>query len=243
MSFYGISGTKNKRFTTSIKSVGGRNNSGSITVRHRGKKFKNTFFYLDHKRTWTSLSAIVLKLNLNKKKSFCALIKYLNGSISYISAPFGLFPGNIVKTFNPTFLFKRKWTYNIGDQVNLFNLKINSIFFNLLIKNLPTPTLSTSPGTYCKIIYQVPNKNLTYIRIPSGKKLFISNKIAVTIGRNSNIFWNRLVIGKAGKNRLDGYRPTVRGVAMNPVDHPHGGRTKTNQPEVTPWSKIAKKQK
>jgi large subunit ribosomal protein L2 len=108
MSFYGCSPKKNKIFTTSTKSTGGRNNTGTITVRHRGTKKKNTFFSLDHKRNWSSLNAVVLKLNLNKKKTFCALIKYLNGSLSYVAAPFGLFPGNIIKSFNPIFLFKRK---------------------------------------------------------------------------------------------------------------------------------------
>jgi large subunit ribosomal protein L2 len=77
-------------------------------------------------------------------------------------------------------------------------------------------------------------KNLSKIRLPSLKSIFVSSDCMVTLGRSSNVFSNKEIVGKAGRNVLIGKRPSVRGVAMNPVDHPHGGRTKTNSPELTP---------
>jgi len=95
-------------------------------------------------------------------------------------------------------------------------------------------------GTYCTVIRVFEDKKLFLIQIPTGAQLYVSMYCIVTIGRRANTFFYKNVIGKAGIRRSNGIRPSVRGVAMNPVDHPHGGRTKLNVPEVTPWGKIAK---
>jgi large subunit ribosomal protein L2 len=174
-----------------------------------------------------------MKLNLKKKKSFVALIKYINGSISYINAPFCLFPGNIVQTITPVRLFNNINIFNLGNKIFLYELKINMLFINIIVNNVKI-NIANASGTFCKLLYHKIEKNLTYVKIPSGLKIFFKSNSLVTLGRNSNVFSNKILIGKAGLNRLKGIRPTVRGVAMNPVDHPHGGRTKTNKPEVTP---------
>jgi large subunit ribosomal protein L2 len=143
-------------------------------------------------------------------------------------------PTNIVQTISPVRLFNNKNIFLVGNQLFLFELKINMIFINILNYNEKISKIATAPGTFCKLLYHKFDADLTYIKIPSGLKFFVSSNALVTLGRNSNIFANKIVYGKAGFRRLLGIRPTVRGIAMNPVDHPHGGRTKTNKPEVTP---------
>jgi len=95
-------------------------------------------------------------------------------------------------------------------------------------------TYSRAPGTYCTIVRYYEDKFLYLIQIPTGMQLFVSGYCFVTIGRCANPFFYKNIVGKAGLTRIRNIRPSVRGVAMNPIDHPHGGRTKTNVPEVTP---------
>jgi large subunit ribosomal protein L2 len=94
---------------------------------------------------------------------------------------------------------------------------------------------------YCSIIWGDEEKELHLIKLPTGKLLIVSSFCFATLGKNGNYWHKKEVLTKAGTRRIFGIRPTVRGVAMNPVDHPHGGRTKIVQPEVTPWGKIAKR--
>jgi large subunit ribosomal protein L2 len=118
-----------------------------------------------------------------------------------------------------------------------------SIFYNIWSFRIHKNIIARAAGTFCTFINSDEEKEFIWVKIPSGiTKLFYSLTF-VTLGQNSNKIRKYFVTGKAGDNVKIGFRPSVRGVAMNPVDHPHGGRTKTNSPEKTPWAKIAKKNK
>ena len=220
-------------------SFSGRNFKGFITVRHKNKGVKKSFYCVDYFRNYTNKISLCLKL---KKVSifncFMALIKYSDGTFSYILASQGLKPGNyIYSTLKPP---KFSLKYNSGCNIILRYLNYNSIFFNLEIQPGFGGKYSKSAGTFCKLISLNFEKNFAKIILPTGKLKIISIFCFVSLGRASNIFYKNQFFSKAGYYRNLGIRPSVRGVAMNPVDHPHGGRTKSNSPEVTPWGKIAK---
>jgi len=223
-------------------SCAGRNYSGSIVTRHRQKGTKNNRILVDFTRRLTKQYGVCVSFVQNKRSStFIALIKYANGAYSYILAPHGLFYGDLIKNSHFDGLNIR--AYRLGYSVSLFFLPANSIFFSLELKPYKGAQYARSAGTYCLISKVDLEKNLFTIKLPTGKLVLLSGYCSVTLGRASNVLHKKTIIGKAGLNRLIGKRPTVRGVAMNPVDHPHGGRTKTSSPEVTPWGKIAKKNK
>lgn len=121
----------------------------------------------------------------------------------------------------------------LGFRVYLKMLKSNMIFFDLGLFNKNAVYIK-SPGTFSQVLNISRELNLILIKLPSGKKKYVNINYLCTLGRNNNIFHKFLVVGKAGLKRNLGKNITVRGVAMNPVDHPHGGRTKTNKPEVSP---------
>lgn len=113
------------------------------------------------------------------------------------------------------------------------------LFFDLGLYNKKTMYTKAS-GTFSQVLSINKDIGLVLVLLPSGKKKYVSLNYVCTLGRNNNIFKKFIVIGKAGLNRNLGKNITVRGVAMNPVDHPHGGRTKTNKPEVSPWGWVTK---
>lgn len=166
------------------------------------------------------------------RTAIVSLIKYSNGAYSYILAPHGLINGSILRTIiAPQILY---YDYKIGCSVFLRNLNNRSIFYNLEIQLNKGAQYARSAGTYCVLLNNDFEKNISKIRLPSNEIINISSDCTASLGRVSNLHNNKKIIGKAGRNVLKGKRPSVRGVAMNPVDHPHGGRTKTNSPEVTP---------
>ncbi len=201
---------------------------------------KKNFFLVDYNRNWSDRLAICLNLNKsNHNTALIALIKYSNGTYSYILASTSLKPGCYTfSTIKPLLFFLKKNDKNCN--VLLKFIKPNTIFFNLEIYTGCGGAYARSAGVFCRYINQNFEKELAFIRLPTGKtkKLSIFNKI--NLGRVSNILHYKEFYTKAGFFINKGYRPSVRGVAMNPVDHPHGGRTKTNSPELTPWGKIAK---
>jgi large subunit ribosomal protein L2 len=166
------------------------------------------------------------------------LIKYSNGTYSYILSASSLKPGNFVfSTIRPNLFSYR---YRNGCNILLKYSHYTHLFFNLQINLLKGGQYARAGGTFCKVISVNWTKNTARIILPTGVVKIISIFCNATLGRASNIDHNREFLVKAGSNRRLGVRPSVRGVAMNPVDHPHGGRTKTNSPELTPWGKIAK---
>jgi len=131
-------------------------------------------------------------------------------------------------------------SYNINCNVLLKYLNYNLIFYNVESKNNKGGKYARSAGTFCKLININIEKNYAKILLPTNKFKIISTYCLVSLGRASNMFYKDQFFSKAGYNINLGMKPNVRGVAMNPVDHPHGGRTKSNSPELTPWGKIAK---
>lgn len=172
------------------------------------------------------------------RSSFVALIKYSTGSYSYVLCAHGLLPGYVLQSQRSSQSAYVK--YGVGYSVFLKNLLPGSIFFNVEAIQGQGAILARAAGTYCILIYNNEKLNLSKIRLPSGLEILVPIWCICVLGRNSNIWHYKRVIGKAGRNIKLGFKSKVRGVAMNPVDHPHGGRTKTNSPEVTPWGKITK---
>jgi large subunit ribosomal protein L2 len=194
---------------------------------------------IDFTRNWSGNIALCIHLNKDSNRTcFVSLIKYSNGTYSYILAANSLKPGNFVFTTLRPQLFSYK--YRVGCNIMLKYSHYTHIFFNLQINLNKYGQYARSAGTFCKIISVNWTKNSARIILPTGLVRIISIFCTGTLGRASNMYHNREFLVKAGFNRNRGVRPSVRGVAMNPVDHPHGGRTKTNSPEVTPWGKIAK---
>lgn len=239
---FNINWNKKKNLISGFKKNAGRNINGAITVRHKRRGVSYNYINIDFKRRFFINLSICHSLVKDANRSaLIALIKYSNGAYSYILAPHGLLNGSSIQTLIKPEIFSTN--YQIGYHVFLKNLQTRSIFCNLEI----TPSLggkyARAAGTYCVLLSNDFEKNLAKIKLPSNKLITISLNCMVTLGRVSNIFHKKEIIGKAGRNVLNGLRPSVRGVAMNPVDHPHGGRTKTNSPEVTPWGKVTKKNK
>jgi len=183
------------------------------------------------------LAVCICNLKNTSTNNIISLIKFSNGSYSYILNTYGYDVGFFTRFFDRTTILKKK--YFIGDVVFFKNLKPGSIIYNICNLNLKKSIYARSPGTYC-IFLSFFNETTVKIKLPSGKIILLNFNFSCVLGRNSNLTKVKEVVGKAGRNILRGFKPSVRGVAMNPVDHPHGGRTKTNSPEKTPWGKIAK---
>jgi large subunit ribosomal protein L2 len=167
-----------------------------------------------------------------------ALIKYSNGTLSYIYIPNGLFLGDFVST--QIYLYKFYNKVLLGCRVSIKFLKKFTIFFNLNNPIKSNLNFACSSGTFCSFIQFFRDYDLVKVRLPSSKKFIVSGESFGTLGRNSNIYKKYRVLGSAKASKKLGKKPIVRGVAMNPVDHPHGGRTKTNSPEVSIWGWVAK---
>lgn len=228
------------RLSIGSTSQSGRNNSGSITVRHRNKGVKKSFYNVDRFRNFTNKMSICINIRKAPKiNCFIALIKYSNGVFSYILCSHGFKPGDYTYTsIRPP---KFSLNYNSNCSILLKYLNCNVIFFNLGLKPHQYGKYARSAGSFCKLININIERNFAKIMLPTGSFKIISIYCVVSLGRASNIFYKTQFFSKAGYSRNIGFRPSVRGVAMNPVDHPHGGRTKSNSPEVTPWGKITKK--
>lgn len=220
------------------KNNAGRNNTGKVTTLSKGKKSKNNYVFTDQLRVWNSNLYYVASL-LTWKKKLLALVKYINGSYSYTSLAYGSYVGQILCTTN---LPRRFWhSFKPGNVVLLKFLKKYSLFFNFNINN--KVMYAKASGTFCQLRSISSDINMGWVLLPSGAVKKVSLYSFVTVGRCSNIFNSKVVYGKAGSLRFKGKKPKNRGVARNPVDHPHGGRTKTNSPEVSPWGWVAKRNK
>ncbi len=224
-----------------FKKSSGRGLTGRITVNHKFNYTNRLYTNVDFKRLNTNLGVVVSLHKNCGRTSFYSLIKFSNSSYAYFLPPHGSINGSIVQTLIKPELFSTN--YQIGFNVILRNLHSRSVFFNVEISPGQGGVYSRSAGTYCILINNDVISNTSKVKLPSNKIITLSSYCLVTLGRSSNLFRERVVIGNAGFNVRKGLRPTVRGVAMNPVDHPHGGRTKTNSPELTPWGKVAKKGK
>lgn len=219
----------------------GRSSNGKIILRHRGGNKYNKFINININRNILTSLAIVTTLNyIDRGSCFIGLIKYATGSLSYIKLSYGLFIGDYTKTIDGSMRLSYNFKNILGSFIILKFAPKKCIFSNIIDINSNRSKYCKSAGTYLKIFKKIKELNIFILRLPTGIKKIFSGDSSATVGRNSNFLNKFTCIGKAGINRRKGFRPSVRGIAMNPVDHPHGGRTKTNQPEMSPWGWVTK---
>jgi len=211
----------------------GRNYQGSITVNHRGGGIKKSLILVDFHRRWTNRMALCIHISKDSNRTcFLALLKYSNGTYSYILAPSTFKPGKFFLAFYKAndYCDSNRYSCNIM----MVHALHTTIFFNLEINFGRGGQYARAAGTYCTLLSINLLKQTARIQLPTGLTRLISIFSMAVLGRASNVHHSTEFYTKAGYFRKKNWRPSVRGVAMNPVDHPHGGRTKTNSPEVTP---------
>lgn len=224
-----------------FKKSSGRNNFGKITVRGRVGN-KSSYFLLDLKRRGSRKIAIVVNNNKNSiRNTLVSLIKYSSGGYSYVLSALGFISGFWTQSIWRPERFSFK--YVVGCAIFLKHIPPKSVFFGLEIIEGSGSKIARSAGTYCGLLTSNHGDNTSIVKIPSGKKIIVSSYCMVVLGKSNNHFFYKTTLGKCGSNIGRGFKSKVRGVAMNPVDHPNGGRTKSNSPERNLWGKIAKKNK
>lgn len=225
-----------KSLTEGKKRISGRNSGGAITVRHRGGGHKRKYRLVDFTRKKYDIPAFVKSLEYDPNRSaFICLIQYEDGEKAYILAPVGIqvdqkvisgISGNVRPDVGNRMPLK-----NIPTGMDIYNIELNIGQGGKIVRSAGScARIMAKEGNYCSI------------KLPSGEVRLVHGNCSASIGRVSNIEHRDVVIGKAGRKRWMGFRPTVRGTAMNPVDHPHGGgegKTKGRHP-VTPWGKPTK---
>src|SRR6478672_1762615 len=219
-----------KRLTEGKSSSGGRNNNGRITVRFRGGGHKKALRLVDLKRQKFDKPAKVERIEYDPNRTgFIALIKYEDGELAYILAPQRLGEGDTVVAGEHV-------DVKPGNAMPLGNMPIGTIVHNVELKIGKGGQLARSAGTYTQIVGR--DQDYVILRLNSGEQRLVHGRCMATVGAVSNPDNMNVSIGKAGRKRWMGRRPHNRGVAMNPVDHPHGGgegRTSGGRHPVTPW--------
>ena len=224
-----------KTLTEGLTKSGGRNNAGRITARRRGGGHKRSYRIVDFKRRKWDMAATVERLEYDPNRTaFIALIKYEDGELAYIIAPQRLGVGDKV-------IAGEKVDVKPGCAMPLRSVPIGSIIHNIEMKPGKGGQIARSAGAFAQLV----GRDQTYaiIRLGSGEQRLINGDCMATIGAVSNPDQGNIKLAKAGRNRWMGRRPSVRGVAMNPVDHPHGGgegKTSGGRHPVTPWGKSTK---
>lgn len=224
-----------KRLTQGLTKSGGRNHHGRITVRHRGGGHKRNYRIIDFKRRKWDMMATVERLEYDPNRSaFIALITYEDNEQSYILAPQRLSVGDKV-------VAAERADVKPGNAMLLKNIPIGTIIHNVEMKPGKGGQISRSAGTFVQLVGR--DQSYAIVRLTSGEQRLILGNCMATIGAVSNPDQSNVKLAKAGRNRWRGIRPSVRGVAMNPVDHPHGGgegKTSGGRHPVTPWGKPTK---
>ena len=224
-----------KSLLVSLKKNSGRNAQGKITVRHRGGGNRRKYRIIDFKRNKDGIPAKVATIEYDPNRTAnIALLHYVDGEKAYILAPVGLEVGTTVLS-GPTADIKP------GNAMALKDMPVGTVVHNIELKPGKGAQLVRSAGVSAQLMAKEGKKAL--LRLPSGEMRFVSIDCKATIGQVGNIEHGNVVIGKAGRKRHMGIRPTVRGSVMNPCDHPHGGgegRSPIGRPSpVTPWGKPA----
>jgi len=227
-----------KELTAGKVDSGGRNNHGHITARHRGGGHKRRLRLVDFKRRKFDIAATVERLEYDPNRSgFLALIKYADGERAYILAPQRLKAGDEV-------VAGERVDIKPGNAMPLANMPVGTIVHNIEMKKGRGGQLARSAGTYAQLVGK--DAGYAQLKLSSGELRMVPSECMATVGAVSNPDQQNIVIGKAGRQRWLGHRPVVRGVAMNPVDHPHGGgegKTSGGRHPVTPWGKPTKGKK
>ena len=227
-----------KKLTEGLTKSAGRNNTGRIVVRRRGGGHKRTYRIVDFKRTKFDISATVERLEYDPNRTaFIALVTYDDGEQAYILAPQRLSVGDKV-------IAGEKTDVKPGNAMPLRSIPVGTIIHNVEMKAGKGGQIALSAGTYVQLVGR--DSGYALLRLGSGEVRMVRSECMATIGAVSNPDQQNINLGKAGRNRWLGRRPAVRGVAMNPVDHPHGGgegRTSGGRHPVTPWGKPTKGKK
>jgi large subunit ribosomal protein L2 len=226
--------TPERSLVVRVRKNGGRNNRGRITVRHRGGGHKRRYRLIDFRRDKLNVPAKVVSVEYDPNRSArICLLNYADGEKRYILHPVGLRVGDEVIASNAADI-------KPGNSMELLSTPLGTHVHNVELSNGRGGQLCRSAGTYAQVMAK--EGGYVLLRLPSGELRQVWGKNRATIGQVGNTDHENIVLGKAGRSRWLGRRPTVRGTAMNPVDHPHGGgegRSKGRHP-VTPWGKPTK---
>lgn len=227
-----------KKLTEGLSSSGGRNNAGRMTARRRGGGHKRTYRKIDFKRRKWDVEATVERLEYDPNRTaFIALIKYSDGELAYILAPQRVRAGDKV-------IAAASADVKPGNAMPLKAVPVGTIVHNVEMKPEKGGQIARSAGSYAQLVGR--DGPYAILRLNSGEQRLIHGNCMATVGAVSNPDNSNTNMGKAGRMRWLGRRPSVRGVAMNPVDHPHGGgegRSSGGRHPVTPWGKPTKGKK
>lgn len=219
-----------KSLTKGVTKKGGRNNYGRITARHRGGGHKRRFRVIDFRRDKTDIAGKVVSVEYDPNRSArIALISYLDGEKCYVLWPDGLKVGDTIEAGD-------RVDIKPGNCLPLKNIPLGTMVHNVEMKIGKGGQIIRSAGTYGQLMAK--EKGYVQVKLPSGEVRMVLDRCRATIGQVGNLDHEKISFGKAGRSRLMGKRPKVRGVVMNPVDHPHGGgegRTSGGRHPVTPW--------
>jgi large subunit ribosomal protein L2 len=215
------------------KKHSGRNNNGRITVRHKGGGTRRQYRIIDFKRTKDAIPAKVAALEYDPNRSArIALVNYKDGEKRYILAPVGLAVGDVVESGESADI-------KAGNCLPIKNIPLGTVIHNVELRPGEGGKLVRSAGSSAQLMAK--EGSYAQVRMPSGEVRKILIACRATIGQLGNIDHENVQIGKAGRSRHMGKRPSVRGIAMNPVDHPHGGgeaRSTSGRPPTTPWGQM-----
>ena len=219
-----------KRLTESKLRISGRNNKGRLTIRHRGGGHKRLYRIIDFRRDKREIPAKVLAIEYDPNRSArIALVCYADGEKRYILAPDGLSAGMMVVAGEAADIL-------VGNALPLKNIPLGTTIHNIEMKKGKGGQLARSAGVAAQLVAK--EAGYAQIKMPSGETRMINLECYATVGQVGNLNYENISIGKAGRMRWMGIRPTVRGVVMNPVDHPHGGgegKTSGGRNPVSPW--------
>ena len=229
------SGRPEKSLSFGLNKKGGRNNSGRITMRRKGGGAKRLYRLIDFKRNKIDIKGTVERIEYDPNRTaFIALVKYEDGEKSYILAP------QRIKV-SDTIISSSSSDIKPGNAMPFTGMPIGTIVHNVELKRGKGGQIARAAGSYAQFVGR--DGNYAQLRLSSGEMRLVRQECMATVGAVSNPDNSNQNFGKAGRNRNKGIRPSVRGVVMNPIDHPHGGgegRTSGGRHPVTPWGKPTK---
>ena len=221
--------------TVALRKKGGRNNTGRITVRRRGGGHKKRYRIIDYKRNKFGIKGKVATVEYDPNRSaYISLVHYDDGEKRYILAPLDISVGTIIVSGD-------KVPLKIGNALLLSNIPTGLFVHNVELIPGKGGQMVRTAGAYAQVMAH--DNGYTTLKLPSGEVRLVSDQCMATIGQVGNRAFEQIVSGKAGRSRWLGRRPKVRGVVMNPVDHPHGGgegKTSGGRHPVSPWGKPTK---
>ena len=224
-----------KSLTVALRKKGGRNNTGRITVRRRGGGHKRRYRIIDYKRNKFGIKGKVATIEYDPNRSaYISLVHYDDGEKRYILSPLDISIGTIIVSGD-------KVPLKVGNALLLSNIPTGLFVHNVELIPGKGGQMVRTAGAYAQVMAH--DNGYTTLKLPSGEVRLVSDQCMATIGQVGNRAFEQIVSGKAGRSRWLGRRPKVRGVVMNPVDHPHGGgegKTSGGRHPVSPWGKPTK---